>query len=101
MLDSIIEVAYKCDLCGELFNSPDDAQDHNQKDHPKFESKDEFGSWVMGTSTMSEDSNAVFEKKEIAKDALNPITKVDSELDKELLEWSWINKRRTQDLQGN
>lgn len=67
MLDSIMaEIAYKCDLCGQLFNSPDDAQDHNQKVHTKLESKDELGSWVIGTSTPPEDSHAVAEKKELA-----------------------------------
>jgi formylmethanofuran dehydrogenase subunit E len=35
MMEAIeAEIAYKCDLCGELFNSPDDAQDHNEKVHP-------------------------------------------------------------------
>ena len=29
------EIAYKCDVCGELFNSPDDAQDHSQNAHAK------------------------------------------------------------------
>lgn len=29
------EIAYKCDVCGELFNSPDDAQNHFQNAHAK------------------------------------------------------------------
>lgn len=49
---------------------------------------------------MSEDINNVVEK-ENAKDPLNPITKDGSELDKELLEWSWITKRWTQDSHDN
>jgi len=49
MLESIMpEVAYKCDLCGELFNSAEDAQDHNQKAHAESVS-------IMGTGTPSED----------------------------------------------
>lgn len=56
MLESITaEIAYKCDLCGELFNSPDDAQDHNQKAHTESVPKDELGLWVIGTSTPAED----------------------------------------------
>jgi len=49
MLESIMpEVAYKCDLCGELLNSPKDAQDHNQKAHAE-------SVLIMGTGTPSED----------------------------------------------
>ena len=56
MLESIMpEVAYKCDLCGELFNSPMDAQDHNQKAHVESVAKREFGSSIMGAGTPSED----------------------------------------------
>jgi len=56
MLESIMpEVAYKCDLCGELFNSPKDAQDHNQKAHVESVAKREFVSSIMGTGTPSED----------------------------------------------
>ena len=55
MLESIMpEVAYKCDLCGELFNSPKDAH-HNQKAHVESVAKREFGSSIMGTGTPSED----------------------------------------------
>lgn len=55
MLEAVIpEIAYKCDLCGELFNSPDDAQKHNQKIHTESVPKDEFGSWLIGTSTPAE-----------------------------------------------
>ena len=49
------EIAYKCDLCGELFNSADDAQNHNQDIHVKSVSNDEFGPWIMGTNTPAED----------------------------------------------
>jgi hypothetical protein len=49
------EIAYKCDLCGELFNSPDDAQNHNQMAHTESVPNDDFGSWVIGTSTPAED----------------------------------------------
>jgi hypothetical protein len=35
------EVAYKCDLCGELFNSPAEAQNHNLKTHPESGLKDD------------------------------------------------------------
>lgn len=56
MLESFTtEIAYKCDLCGELFNSADDAQNHNQKAHPESGLNDELGSWVVGTSTPAED----------------------------------------------
>ena len=49
MLGSIMpEATYKCDLCGELFNSPKDAQDHNQKAHAE-------SVLIMGTGTPSED----------------------------------------------
>jgi hypothetical protein len=42
MLKSIeAEIAYKCNICGELFNSPDDAQDHNQTAHTESELKDD------------------------------------------------------------
>jgi hypothetical protein len=56
MIESVeAEIAYKCDLCGELFSSPEGAQNHNQKVHPKPESKDEMASSNMGTSTPAED----------------------------------------------
>ena len=56
MIESVeTEIAYKCDLCGELFNSPGDAQNHNENVHPKPGLKDELGSWVVGTSTPAED----------------------------------------------
>jgi predicted nucleic acid-binding Zn ribbon protein len=56
MLESIMpEVAYKCDRCGELFKSPEDAQDHNQKAHAESAAKIESGSSIMGTGTPSED----------------------------------------------
>jgi uncharacterized C2H2 Zn-finger protein len=42
ILESIeAEIAYKCNICGELFNSPDDAQDHNQTAHTESELKDD------------------------------------------------------------
>ena len=55
MIESIeAEIAYKCDLCGELFNSAEDAQNHNQKSHPESGLKDDTdrGLW---TSTPAED----------------------------------------------
>jgi hypothetical protein len=56
MLENIrTEIAYKCDLCGELFNSPDDVQNHIQDIHVKSVSNDEFGPWIMGTNTPAED----------------------------------------------
>jgi len=43
MSDSIeVETAFSCDLCGELFNSPQDAQEHNRKAHPKSGLKDDL-----------------------------------------------------------
>lgn len=42
MIETIeAEIAYKCDLCGELFNSAEDAQNHNQKVHPESGLKDD------------------------------------------------------------
>jgi hypothetical protein len=35
------EVAYKCNICGELFNSSDDAENHNQKVHAESGLKDD------------------------------------------------------------
>lgn len=56
MIESVeAEIAYKCDVCGELFNSPEDAQNHNKNDHPKPESKDELISSNIGTSNPAED----------------------------------------------
>jgi hypothetical protein len=56
MIESVeAEIAYKCDLCGELFTSPDDARNHNQKVHNESVPEDELGSWVIGTSTPAED----------------------------------------------
>ena len=53
MSDSVdAEIAYKCDLCVELFNSPDDAQSHSRKAHAE---KGELESQVTGTSTPAED----------------------------------------------
>lgn len=49
------EIAYKCDLCGELFNSADDAQNHNQVIHVQSVSNDEFGPLITGTNTPAED----------------------------------------------
>lgn len=48
----VAEIAYKCDLCGELLNSPDDAQTHNAKVHAEPTALE----WqVTGTSTPAED----------------------------------------------
>ena len=56
MLESIMaEIAYKCDLCGKLFKSTDDAQDHNQEAHAESVAKIESGSSIMGTGTPAED----------------------------------------------
>jgi hypothetical protein len=42
MIESVeAEIAYKCDLCGELFNSPAEAQNHNQMAHPESGLKDD------------------------------------------------------------
>jgi len=44
MLESIMpEVAYKCDLCGELFNSPQDAQEHDRKAHVESVARENSG----------------------------------------------------------
>jgi hypothetical protein len=51
----MLEIAYKCDLCGELFNSPNDAQNHNQKAHAESVPKRESWSSIMGSGTPSED----------------------------------------------
>lgn len=49
----VAEIVYKCDLCGELFNSADDAaQNHYQKAHPE---PAEFKLQVTGTSTPAEE----------------------------------------------
>jgi hypothetical protein len=56
MSDSVdAEIAYKCDLCGELFNSAADAQSHNRKAHADTVPKGELGSQVTGTSTPAEE----------------------------------------------
>jgi hypothetical protein len=56
MLETVeAEIAYKCDLCGELFSSTDDAQKHNDEVHVQSVSADEFGPWIMGTNTPAED----------------------------------------------
>ena len=49
------EIAYKCDLCGELFNSPADAQSHNRKVHAEPVPKGGLESQVSGTSTPAEE----------------------------------------------
>jgi len=49
------EIAYKCDLCGKLFNSPIDAQTHYQEAHAESVAKRESGSSIMGTGTPAED----------------------------------------------
>jgi len=43
MLKSVMpEIVYRCDLCGELFNTAlDDAQSHNQKVHTASGLKDD------------------------------------------------------------
>jgi len=37
------EIAYSCDVCGELFDSPEDAQRHNQESHAQPTQKDDLG----------------------------------------------------------
>lgn len=55
MIESIeAETAYKCDLCGQLFNSADDAQNHNEKAHPGSALKDDSYR-ELRTSTPAED----------------------------------------------
>jgi hypothetical protein len=42
MSDSIeVKPAFSCDICGELFSSPKDAQVHQQKTHPEAALKDD------------------------------------------------------------
>jgi len=42
MIESVeAEIAYKCDLCGVLFSSPQEAQNHNQEAHPESGLKDD------------------------------------------------------------
>jgi uncharacterized C2H2 Zn-finger protein len=56
MSDSVdAEIAYKCDLCGELFNSPADAQSHSRKAHAETVQKGELEWKVSGTSTPAEE----------------------------------------------
>ena len=63
MLESLIpELAYKCDLCGELFNTPADAENHNHEAHTESGPNDEFGSWVIGTSAPTEDGKVLAQK---------------------------------------
>lgn len=49
------EIAYKCDLCGQLFNSPANAQNHQIEAHTASIRKEEAASRVVGTSTPAED----------------------------------------------
>ena len=51
----MLEIAYKCDNCGELFNSPEDVQDHNQKAHAESVANRGSESSIMRTGTPSED----------------------------------------------
>ena len=56
MSDSVdAEIAYKCDLCGELFNSPADAQSHNRKAHTDTVPKGELEWQVTATTSPAED----------------------------------------------
>lgn len=55
MIESIeADIVYNCDLCGERFNSVDDAQKHSQKAHPELalNNDSDRGLW---TSTPAED----------------------------------------------
>jgi hypothetical protein len=81
MSDSVkVEPALSCDICGELFSSPKDAQDHRVKVHPKSE----------------------YEKHDkITEATLKPVTKVKSKLDRELQEWEVESTKDGQDSQGN
>ena len=49
------EIAYKCDLCGELLNSPAEAQSHNRRAHAEPVPNGELEPHVTGTSTPAED----------------------------------------------
>lgn len=43
MSDSVeVEPAFSCDICGELFGSPKDAQSHSQKAHTESALKDDL-----------------------------------------------------------
>lgn len=56
MLESMVpEIAYKCDICGELFNSPEDVRHHNQKAHAESMANRGSESSIIGTGTPSED----------------------------------------------
>jgi hypothetical protein len=56
MSDSVeVETAFSCDFCGELFNSPAEAQSHNHKAHAETVPNGELESHVTGTSTPAED----------------------------------------------
>lgn len=81
MSDSVeVETAFRCDSCGELFSSPDDAQNHNKQAHPR----------------------SGYEKHDkITEATLKPVTNVKSKLDKELQEWEVESTKDGQDSQGN
>lgn len=58
MSDSLdAEIAFKCDLCGELFDSPIDAQSHSRKAHAEPGPTGEEESQVKGTSAPAEDNH--------------------------------------------
>ena len=55
MSDSInVETAFSCDFCGELFNSPQEAQKHNQKAHSESGQKNDSDRG-LSTSSPAED----------------------------------------------
>ena len=80
--------AYKCDICGELFNSSNDALGHSQEAHPEPRLTDGSESSVTSTSTPAEDRE---EKRAKGK----------SQLDKELEAWEVGSTKGGQDSQGN
>ena len=82
------QIAYKCDLCGELFNSSNDALSHSQEAHPEPRLTDGSESSVTGTSTPAEDRE---EKRARGK----------SQLDKELQTWEVESTKDGQDSLGN
>jgi hypothetical protein len=83
----ILETAFKCDTCGKLFNSVDDAQIHNRNAHREGALSDDSdrGLW---TSTPAED---VEEARAIDK----------LRLDKELQDWEVESTKEGQDSLGN
>jgi hypothetical protein len=56
MSDSVdADIAYKCDVCGEIFTSPAEVQSHSREAHADNMQKGEFESEIPRTSTPAED----------------------------------------------